>query len=298
MTLSNYIRDDLKSHIKSGNDLPCELTLAGIAEYYGVSPTPVRVAVNGLIAENYLQKEHNGRLSIDQAKLPDNDEPIAVTKPLPPSDRGEMIARDVMLRSLRGDAGFLREEETAGRYGVSRTVIRQVFSQLAGKGLMEHLPRLGWRVRRFHEADMCAYLEIREVLELKALDLARPYLDRLDMESMLAGNPIPQPGSGFQLDNRIHAYLVEKAANFYLRDFFDRHGVYYMMLFEHAALEVQVVAEMAGQHREILHALIEQEWDGARRALVHHIRAQRPVMQKLIMSAGSQSAPHIGITTE
>lgn len=291
MKFSSYIQTDLKSHIKTGNDLPFELTLSGIATYYGVSLTPVRAAVRDLITERYLEKASNGRLSLNRALIPVEPIEQSGAKPTLPPDWRKVIARDVMLSSLRGAVGFLREEATAQRYGVSRTVIRQVFNHLVGKGFLEHVPRAGWRVRRFDEADMCAYLEVREVLELRALSLAQPHLARADLESMLAGNPIPETGQPIQLDNRIHAYLIEKAGNFYLRDFFERHGEYYMLLFEHAALEAKVVAEMAEQHRALLHALIEKDWDNAQQALVRHIRSQLPVMHKLLAAMAAASAP-------
>jgi DNA-binding GntR family transcriptional regulator len=167
-----------------------------------------------------------------------------------------------------------------------------------GKGFLEHVPRAGWRVRRFDEADMCAYLEVREVLELKALALAQPHLERADLESMLAGNPVPRIGAPVQLDNRIHAYLIEKADNFYLRDFSERHGEYYMLLFERAALEARVVAEMAEQHRAILQALLAKDWDGAQQALVHHIRSQRPVMRKLLADMAGSPHPTAHVQTQ
>jgi DNA-binding GntR family transcriptional regulator len=291
MTFSSYIQKDVKSYIKTGNDLPFELTLTGIAEHYGVSLTPVRAAVRDLITEHYLQKASNGRISLNREITPVERLDQTVVKPALPPDWRKIIARDVMLSSLRGDAGFLREEATAQRYGVSRTVIRQVFNHLVGKGFLEHMPRAGWRVRRFDETEMCAYLEVREVLELKALSLAQPHLKRADLESMLAGNPIPEAGKPIQLDNRIHAYLIEKADNFYLRDFFERHSEYYMLLFEHAALEAKVVAEMAEQHRAILYALIAKNWDMAEHALVRHIRSQLPVMHKLLTTMAALSSP-------
>lgn len=294
MTFSSYIQKDLKAYIRTGEDLPFELTLTGIAEHYGVSLTPVRAAVRNLISERYLQKASNGRISFNRALIPEEAVEQNVTKPPLPPDWQKIIARDVMLSSLRGDAGYLREEATAQRYGVSRTVIRQVFNHLVGKGFLEHVPRAGWRIRRFDEADMCAYLEVREIVELKALSLAQPHLVRADLESMLAGNPVPEKGKPIQLDNRIHAYLIEKAGNFYLRDFFERHGEHYMLLFEQAALEARVVAEMAEQHRAILHALIDQDWGRAQQALVHHIRSQLPVMHKLLAEMAAESSPAVG----
>lgn len=285
MTLSTYIQEDLQSHIEAAQALPCELTLPGMAAHYQVSLSPVRTAVRALLDAGYLRKEQNGRLTINPMRAGVNGDSRTLTKPAPPPDWQEIITRDLMFTSLRGDPGFLREEATASRYGISRTVVRQVFSRLAGKGLMEHVPRSGWRVRRFDEADMCAYLEVREILEQKALALAQAKLARADLESMLVGNPIPQRGKPVQLDNRIHAYLVEKADNFYLRDFFERHGEYYMLLFERAALEAQVVAEMAAQHRTLLQALLAEDWESARQALVGHIRAQRPIMRKLLAAS-------------
>ena len=98
------------------------------------------------------------------------------------------LAAEVIRKSLRGEGDYLREEATAERFGVGRTAIRQAFSQLAGRGLIVHVPRCGWRVRAFDEADMAAYLEVREVLENKALALARPHLVDVDLRRMLAGN--------------------------------------------------------------------------------------------------------------
>ena len=121
-----------------------------------------------------------------------------------------------------------------------------------------HVPRCGWRVRAFDENDLVAYLEVREVLENKALALARPHLVEADLRRMLAGN-VSRSG-GPRLDNSLHRYLVEKSGNDYLREFFDRHGAYYTSLLDFAAPETCVVAAMARQHRKILRALIAQDW--------------------------------------
>ncbi len=175
----------------------------------------------------------------------------------------------------------MREQATARRLALGRTAVRHAFGRLAGKGLLEHVPRCGWRVRTFDAADLEAYLEAREALELKALDLARPRLVNEDLQRMLRGNS-PAAGRRGRLDNRLHAYLVEKARNRYLADFFERHGLYYTTLLDHAAPAAQVVAEMARQHRAILRALLAQDWPRARRRLRHHIRAQRPIIELLL----------------
>jgi DNA-binding GntR family transcriptional regulator len=152
------------------------------------------------------------------------------------------------------------------------------------------VPRCGWRVRTFDEADMAAYLEVREVLENKALSLARPHLVDADLRRMLAGNASSKGGP--RLDNSLHRYLVDKSGNDYLRDFFNRHGAYYTSLLDFAAPETHVVAAMARQHRKILRALLAQDWPHARRELARHIRAQRPIVGDLLKRIGRKESGH------
>ncbi|MBI3856923.1 MAG: GntR family transcriptional regulator [Planctomycetes bacterium] len=270
MRMAAYIREDLKARIHAGRGLPAKLTLEGLSRHYGVSFTPVRAAVRELVRERFLRKGANGRLEVSA------DPPRAARarrSPEAPADRERLLAADALRRSLKGEAVFLREEAAAVKYGIGRTVVRQVFGRLVGTGLLEHVPRKGWRIRPLRGGELDAYLEIRETLELKALDLARPRLVRADLERMLAAN---EDG----LDNDFHRYLLEKSNNRYLRDFFDRHGAYFTTLFDTAS--IGAVREMAAQHRRILQALLRRDWDGARRALAHHIRCQRPVLKKMM----------------
>src|SRR4029079_19593834 len=120
---------------------------------------------------------------------------------------------------------LLHEETTAEKYGISRSSIRQIFHRLSGSGIIEQLPRRGWQLRPFRQADLDAYIDMRVTLELKALDFAWPRLVDEELHASLDGNrwragPDDRPES----DNLLHAYLVEKSKNAYIADFFDRHG--------------------------------------------------------------------------
>jgi DNA-binding GntR family transcriptional regulator len=291
-TITDYIKRDLRARARGNGGLPENLTLSALSEQYRVSLTPVRLAVRDLVAEQVLLKYPNGRLAINRNKTqPRQVRPAPA--PVPPPGLSELesrLADQIIRASLRGEAIFLREETTAEQLGVGRTVLRQVFSRLAGKGLLEHLPRRGWRVRPFDEADMRAYLEVRVSLELKALHQARPCLVRAELEAMLRGNRPGGKTDGPRLDNRLHRYLIDKADNPYVRDFFDRHGLYFTTLFDYAAPEAHVVAAMARQHRVILRALIAGDWPRARKALAHHIRSQRPVLERLLRGLGREKA--------
>lgn len=278
MTLAAYIRSDLKARIQGGT-LTGRVTLRDLSERYGVSLTPVRVAVEGLVREKVLHKEESGRLAIPQAPPR-----TAARAPEAPATRDphQEIARDILRRSLRGEEEFLREERTAERTGVGRTVLRHVFARLAGAGMLEHVPRRGWRVRPFREADMEAYLDVREILEVRALDLAAPRLVREELERILSRN-LPRDGRGaLQVDTELHPYLLDRCGNRFIQDFFRCHGAYYTTLFYYAAHGPAVAAEMARQHREILEHLIAQRWNRARASLARHIRDQSPALRKMM----------------
>ncbi|MBY0522128.1 MAG: GntR family transcriptional regulator [Gemmataceae bacterium] len=285
-TITEFVKQDLKARLPTGVGLPSKLTLVALSEHYQVSLTPVRIAVRELVDEQVLVKEANGRMALHPAARPADEDLSPPTRPALAQRIEATLTAEILRQSLRGEAEYLREEATAERFGIGRTALRQVLNRLAGQGLLDHLPRRGWRVRPFDEGEMIAYLQVREGLELKALDLARPHLDRADLRRMLRGNERNAP----RLDNDLHRYLIEKAGNRYIRDFFGRHGIYYATLFDYAAPATNVVKAMARQHRTILRALLAENWKGARKALAHHIRSQRPVVLRLLQEIGQSRA--------
>ncbi len=263
--LTGFIVADLRARL--GRETPT-LTLPALAAHYGTSLTPARRAVALLVAEGVLRRGDGGRLEVARR-------PRAGATPAPPADTEQALTREVIAAGLRGD-GPLREEVTAARLGVGRTVLRQLLHRLAGLGLVEHLPRRGWRPRPIDPAALDEYLHVRALLEAEALRLAWPRLDSTALRGMIEGN---EEG---RLDNRLHAYIIGQAGNRYLDDFFARHGAYYSAILDHAAPEAGVVEAMAGQHRAILRAMLAGERERAEALLIDHIRGQAPVVRGLI----------------
>jgi DNA-binding GntR family transcriptional regulator len=269
MTWSEFIKNDLKLKICSQNDLLPKMTLHTLSKHYEVSPTPVRIAVHELIRDGYLKKESNGRLRINQEKFGLN--PGA--QPERPKNYYEEITQDLIARSFKEEAVFVREEETATRYGICSAAVRQVFNRLAGMGLLEHLPRRGWRLKPFRRSDLEGYLEVREVLELKALDLAWPKLDDRELQAIHDRNTLPEdPGEEPHIDNSLHTYLIQLADNRYINDFFERYGQYYDLLYEWDSVNHPIAVKAVKQHRAILAALLRRDRPAAKRLLVKHIR--------------------------
>ncbi|MEM9410832.1 MAG: GntR family transcriptional regulator [Planctomycetota bacterium] len=277
MTISQYIAQDLESRIVSGDSLPAKLTLGALAECYEVSVTPVRLALSYLIDRNLIVRQSNGRLRVS----PPRNKRIAAAIPDKPRDWDAILAEEVLLLGIRGESNFIREEAMAERHGIGRTLLRRVFNRLAGGGLLTHVPRRGWRVRKFVEKDMDAFIAVRETLETMALDLARPNLNLVEIDRMLDGNSVQNVRRG-QIDNDLHAYFIQKSGNRYVESFFQSNSGYYMALFDYATLGTKVIAAMAGQHRDILENVKHKHWAKARTALSSHIRAQKPIMMKMV----------------
>ena len=281
--LAAYIEHDLKRRIHAGGDMPTRLTLAALAEVYGVSVTPVCAAVSRLIADGCIQKGPTGRLSVNESRLGTGTAPEVIDTPRAPDDWDRIVIQDVMRASLGREGTYLREEALARHHDVGRSIIRQVLTRLAGAGLLQHIPRCGWRVHPCREEDVLDFLDVREALELKALDLARGRLCPDELRRILAANPVPEPGTPPRLNNELHGYLIQQSGNRYLCGFFSQYVArYYTALFDYAAPEASVVVEMAGQHRRILQALIARSWGQARDALAEHIQAQARVLNALL----------------
>ena len=64
MSLAETIERDLADRIQSGRALPARLTLGALADAYGVSATPVRTAVDGLVRRRLVRRDGSGRLSV------------------------------------------------------------------------------------------------------------------------------------------------------------------------------------------------------------------------------------------
>jgi len=278
MSIATFIKQDLIAGIRSGEIGPDRLTLNSLSKRYRVSATPVRMAVRELIAEKYLKKGNNGRLAVRF----DSRAAAAADSPDEPTDWGQVIANDLVQQSLQGKPVLLREETTAEKYGISRSSIRQIFHRLAGRGILEHLPRRGWQLRPFRQSDLEAFIDMRVMLELKALELAWPRLVDEDLQRILAANQLPEnPQDRPISDNSLHTYLIEKSKNAYIADFFDRHGKYYDALFEWENLDREAQVQEVRDHREILGALLRRDRAAAERALANHIRNNHPVLRAL-----------------
>ena len=284
MKLASRIEKDLSAQLLS-NSLSCPLTMDGLSQHYGVSYTPVRKALNGLIEEGLIRKKENGRLELIETFKPHTYEARSFEiEDIP--DPSIEITRELIELSLSGKEVFIREESTARKHGLSRSSLRQILLKLAGEGLILHIPRRGWQVKPFRQEDLQSFIEVREVMELKALELAQSKLSKPEakhrLQEIKASNQILKNRKvKVKIDNSLHQYLLELAGNPYLDDFFQRHGKYYSILFEWEGGNENAAIQAVHQHHAIIDALIDEDWALARTELSEHLRTNHPVLQEI-----------------
>src|SRR5262245_1214602 len=120
-TNATYIANELRSRISAGRDLNKKPTLDGLSREFNVSFSPVRAAVGEVVRQGWIIKTDNGRLKFNKDRI--GCEKIDESeRPLSASDHAEVITNDLIVASLRGQAIYVREEDTAAKYGVSRTI--------------------------------------------------------------------------------------------------------------------------------------------------------------------------------
>jgi DNA-binding GntR family transcriptional regulator len=90
---------------------------------------------------------------------------------------------DILTGSLKGGDQLL-EDRLKGRFGISRTPLREAFRILEKEGLIEILPRKGAFVKRISRQDIEENFPVRAKLEGLAARLAYTNLSQQDIEDM------------------------------------------------------------------------------------------------------------------
>lgn len=275
MSLADHIAADLRRQL-AGHADALDLRIEALAASYQVSTQPVRRALARLAQEGLLKQAPSGGFNPAPGR---RRRKLPAAVPLDPSteDVHRQLSRLAVQLSLRGEETFLREESTAAQLGVSRGQAREALQRLHGEGIVEHVPRRGWRVRAFSREDMADFLEVREVLEVRALSLAWAKLDRADLERFLQGNS-PRASKP---DNGLHDYWIERSGNRYIQRFFAQHAPFFTTLFDWEDYDRAAAEQSCQQHRAILRAILANDREAAFAALVTHIHENHPVLRGL-----------------
>ncbi len=176
----------------------------------------------------------------------------------------------------------LEEERISRAMGVSRTPLREALTSLASDGLVEAVPRRGFRVPKLSAERVRNLYPVVGALEGLALRLsgpqAAPLAAQLDSINERLGSAHLTPMQRADLDRRWHETLVSRNPNRELAQMLERvRGRLrpYAGSWERAARDVESTREA---HAEIARLLAAGQLEAAAEAVLRHwVNEIRPV---------------------
>lgn len=277
--LTHFIRDDFRSRVLSGRNIPEKITLQSLATEYSVSLMPVRLALQSLIEEDVLVRNKNGRITVNARKAGSLRGNAQKHQPQPPQDIHKAVMKEVLQLSLEQYPEDLKIALWAEKYGTSHSLMHTIFHRLAGEGLIDHLPRRGWKVHPFNSKELDSYLDVRQTLELLAMELSKDKFEDSKLRELLELNT-PDGGTKLKsIDNSLHMYWVTLSNNRYIMEFIKRHQTYYDLLLTHTVLTPAHIKQSQESHCKILHAMLNKNWAMVSKLLVEDIRRLSPLLK-------------------
>jgi DNA-binding GntR family transcriptional regulator len=173
----------------------------------------------------------------------------------------------------------LSERELAGKYGVSRTPIREAFRHLIQEGLVVYKPNSGYRIIPLSEELAQHILVVRETLESIAARLAALRDPKGAAEAM--AKTLPRARCAYRegqlseliiVNQGFHQALVESSGNPVLSAMYHTLQGYIGLMMSISLSWPRRPVETIAEHGEIIRALKSKDPNAAEKAVRKHIR--------------------------
>lgn len=264
-----------------------QLTQMAVANRFGVSRAPARMALEELAARGLLARSGSGRYQVVGPKG-------AAPLPVPQTDdrltsrtSWELLYPEIELAivSRSSLAGWrINEAMLARHYGVSRTVSRDVLGRLQQRGIINKDDRGRWYAPALTPENMDELYELRWLLEPVAMEKAVPHLPEGLLDQMRATlETAMSPGCALdsamldRLEQQLHVDLLGYCGNLALmraislpQALLVAHHFLYQL-----TLELFGTEPFLGEHLEIVTRLQAGDIAGAKAALIAHLRISR-----------------------
>ena len=178
----------------------------------------------------------------------------------------------------------LVEEELALKLGVSRTPIREALRELAAIGVIWLKPNHGAMVRPFGATQLLEIYHMRRLLESEATRLACRSINRQTLREIRDGMQALLPSEktiawsqrALALDEKLHQLISHSSGSERLAEEIQRYWMLAMSIAEAVRNESFTQDKAVHEHTAIIDRLLENDADGACRAMAQHIdlRAQ------------------------
>ncbi|MEO3805950.1 GntR family transcriptional regulator [Nonomuraea sp. B1E8] len=224
------------------------------------------------------------------------DQSLGNGRAMTAGERAYQWTREAILSGRIPEGAFLEEKLVCDEAGVSRTPVREAFHRLAAEKFIDLLPRRGAQVRRVTAGELFETYEMRLLLELhgfkilcdKSIDIPAglsEHLDRMEDPERVArvrAGDRDAIAEHAKMDFFFHYSFVRATGNSILID------LYTSLQPRHQRIAVSAVSlrpkrleVIAPEHRTLLKALTDHDYDAAERTLRHHLRPDETVVSHL-----------------
>lgn len=200
---------------------------------------------------------------------------------LPLRDVVFVTLRQAILRGELKPGERLMEIQLANKLGVSRTPIREAIRKLELEGLVLMIPRRGAEVAEITEKNLRDVLEVREALEVLAIQLACDKMTSEDVvalkEAAIEFEKVLTSGDVTKIaeaDVKFHDVIYAATQNMRLiqllnnlREQMYRYRVEHL---KNESIRPQIVAE----HKQIIEDIMKKDRDAASENMCQHINHQ------------------------
>lgn len=193
---------------------------------------------------------------------------------------GQMLKKSI-LNGVYGPGSRLNEAELAESMGVSRSPIREAIQRLAKEGLVELVPRKGSFVTSLKLDEVKELFELREVLEIKAAELAAQRISNqelsqlskllFDTSDLIKRKKYRQ--YPWNLD--FHKQIASCAKNRYLLEKIYDTNVHLLLVRHKSGLETGRAEKALQEHKRIFEAIRNKDAGSAGQFMKEHIRFSR-----------------------
>ena len=199
------------------------------------------------------------------------------------ADRAYNAISDAIVRGELPAGARISEAALTSRFQIRRGRLREALRRLEGRRLVVTMPNAGARVVTLSTRDMIELFEIREILEMRACQLATERMLDCDIDALEALLDIhdSDPQSGRPISRAaampdFHTAVVLESKSNQLIDLLCGQLLDLLRIYRiKSATEVGRVEAAFREHREIVQAIRERNAERAASLMGRHIRKER-----------------------
>ena len=173
---------------------------------------------------------------------------------------------------------MMTETSLAESLHISRTPVREAVGDLTKEGLLIHIPRKGFKVRRIDEDDMEQILYLRISIEMRSVKMLIDHItdeELKKLDALIDEQQIAIQNNDriryIELDQILHRHLL-KLSNQNILEQILQELYNLTRLIGHAAISKEGrMEEVIQEHREIVNALRERDEEKAADLMRHHL---------------------------